>query len=735
VSSVLPHKLAEDTSTLDTSTRLRFSVTGNLLLDWAIVAVSLFNTILMLWLGLTVWLNAAQRTIGVWVTSLSLFIGGAFFVSHSAIVGQGLGLTPGMDVWWQAGLWAVMVLPFAWYSVTLWHTGLWNERPSRMQRRHRVLFSVTALMLLAMAGLLITANPLPSFSRVLQLSLAPTPSLIGWPVLVIAYPAYSLVCLMLALDALLRPGAPANVAGEAARARARPWLVGATALLLAVSLLVAGVMALLVRSLIAQRVELFNSNLLLGLGLVDLVTEAFVAGVVVLVGQAIVTYEVFTGQTLPRQSLQRYWRRAVLLAAGYGLGVGWALSEHLQPVYAVLLTAVMMTAFYALLSWRANTERERTMRQLRPFVASERRYETLLTTEADPPDALALFRTLCRDVLGARQAHLLALGPFAPLVGPALAYPPDAPAPRFDLSVLGVEAASPQTMCVPLDPAHFEGLHWAVPLWSQRGLIGVLLLGDKATGGLYLHEEVEIARASGERLVDAQASAEMTRRLLALQRQRLAESQVVDRRVRREIHDDILPRLHAALLELSANGGHSEGLQTLANVHRQLADLLRAMPNTTAPQLSNLGLFGALKHIVEVELPGSFDHVIWAVSPAAKTEAARLPAFAAETVYYAAREAIRNAARYGRGGTATRALTLRVAADAERGLQLIIEDNGVGLGAPSSEGDGTRQGLALHSTLMAVIGGTLAVSSQPDAHTRITLSVPLVAAVPASPTR
>ena len=700
-------------------------MTGNLFLDWAIIAVSLFNTILMLWLGLTVWLNAARRTVGVWVSSLSLSLGGAFFVSHTAIVGQGLGLTPGMDLWWQVGLWAVVLLPFAWYSVTLWHTGFWNERPTRMQRRHRITFTLTVLMLLALAGLLTVANPLPSFSRVVQLDLAPTPLFIGWPVLVIAYPAYSLVCLLLTLDALIRPGAAVDAAGEAARTRARPWLVGATALLIAVSLLVAGVMALLVRSLMRQRLELFNSNLLAGLGFVDVITAAFVAGVIVLVGQAIVTYEVFTGQTLPRQSLQRYWRRAVLLAAGYGVGVGWALSEHQPAIYAVLLTAVFMTAFYALLSWRTNNERERTMRQLRPFVASGRRYETLLTAQEGAPDAGALFAVLCRDVLGARRAHLLALGPYAPLVGPAIAYPPEAPHPRFDLGVLGAEATSPQTMCVPLDPSRFDGLHWAVPLWSQRGLIGVMLLGDKETGGLYLEEEIEIARASGERLIDAQAGAEMTRRLMALQRQRLAESQVVDRRVRREIHDDILPRLHAALLELSANGHASEGLQTLAGVHRQLADLLRAMPNTTAPQLSKLGLFGALRHVVEAELPGAFDSVMWAVSPAAEAQAHKLPAFATETVYYAAREAIRNAARYGRGGAAARSLSLRLAAEAEGQLHLTVEDNGVGLGAMPEDSEGTRQGLALHSTLMAVVGGTLAVSSQPQAYTRVTITLPL----------
>ena len=42
-------------------------MTGVVLLDWAIIAVSLFNAILLLWLGLTVLLNADRRTWGVWV--------------------------------------------------------------------------------------------------------------------------------------------------------------------------------------------------------------------------------------------------------------------------------------------------------------------------------------------------------------------------------------------------------------------------------------------------------------------------------------------------------------------------------------------------------------------------------------------------------------------------------------------------------------------------------------------
>lgn len=700
-------------------------MTGNSLLDWSILAVSLFNTILMVWLGLTVWLNAAGRTGGVWLTSLSLFAGGAFFVSHTVIVGQALSPRPGLEIWWRAGLWAVIILPFAWYSVTLWHAGFWNQQPSALRTRHRPLLALSALMLLGLGGLLVSANPLPTFSHVLALSLAPTPTLVGWPLLVVAYPIYSAICLLLALDALLRPGPAARLGGQAARRRARPWLVGATLLLISVSLVVAGVLAWLVRHVAARDAALLDSSILLGLGLVDVWVAGMLAGVLVLVGQAIVTYEVFTGQTLPRRGLQRYWRRALLLAAGYGTAIGWALAAQLQPVYIILLTALVTTVFYALLSWRAYTERERAMRQLRPFVASERRYETVLAPEAQPVDTALLFQTLCRDVLNAQRAYLVALGPLAPLAGSPLVFPPQHEWAAPDMGRLAAQFTSPQVMSVPLDPAQMDGLHWAVPLWSERGLIGVLLLGEKGAGGLYSQEEMEIARASGERLLDAQASAELLRRLMTLQRQRLAESQLTDHRVRRELHDDILPRLHTAMLELRTGADSQAGLQTLAEVHHRLADLLRAMPPAAPPPIARLGLFGALRQFAEGDLPHAFDHVEWEVPPGADEQARGLPAFAAETVYFAAREAMRNAAHHARGRETMRPLRLRVAAHVSDDLRVIIEDTGVGVTRAGEGHAGAGQGLALHSTLMAVLGGTLVVESQPGAYTRIVLSLPL----------
>jgi signal transduction histidine kinase len=93
-------------------------------------------------------------------------------------------------------------------------------------------------------------------------------------------------------------------------------------------------------------------------------------------------------------------------------------------------------------------------------------------------------------------------------------------------------------------------------------------------------------------------------------------------------------------------------------------------------------------------------------------------------LFYAAREAIRNAARYGRNGDSARPLHLQVGVAWRDGLEIRIEDDGVGLGAHPPAADGSGHGLALHSTMMAVVGGALATDTQPGQYTRVTLTLP-----------
>jgi signal transduction histidine kinase len=114
-------------------------------------------------------------------------------------------------------------------------------------------------------------------------------------------------------------------------------------------------------------------------------------------------------------------------------------------------------------------------------------------------------------------------------------------------------------------------------------------------------------------------------------------------------------------------------------------------------------------------------------TPSAEEAARRLPPAAAEVLFYAAREAARNAARHGRDPQTSAPLHLHLAIDAHDGFEIVVEDNGVGL--PGSALDqngptGSGSGLALYSTMMAIVGGSLAVDSAPGRYTRVRLHLP-----------
>jgi len=707
-------------------------MTGNFLLDWVMMAVSLFNTMLMTWLGLALLLNAECRRWGVWMAGGGLLLGGAFFVSHSAILGYDMAtLGPGLDFWWRIGWIPVILLPWAWYGVILWYTGFWDDQRTALHRRHRLWSWVTSALSVGFLGLMTFANPLPSFWQIIQGDLSARPTVGNVAVVVLAYPIYIVLCILLSVDALRHPAPSVRVMGDAARRRARPWLMGASGVLLLVSLLVASAMAWIASTFHDASYSLGALRdvqmLVLIIAGFDLTIAALIGLSVLLLGQAIVSYEVFTGRTLPRRGLFRHWRSAVILAVGYGALVSASFTLKQRPIYSMLLTTLLIVTFYALFSWRSYLERDRVMDYLRPFVASQRLYDHMLAPSApDDTDMQTPFYALCRDVLETRVAYLIALGPLAPFIGSPLVYPAGESPAFSSLTDLIARFDSPKALGIPVSPAEYGGAIWATPLWSERGLIGVLLLGEKRTGGLYTQEEIEIARASGERLIDTYAGAEMARRLMALQRERLVESQVLDRQTRRVLHDDVLPSVHAAMLALSADAAHADTVELLADTHHQIADLLRDLrPAPTASEVARLGLVGALRQLVDDVLGNAFDHVAWHVAPETEAWTRGLPILTAEVLFYAAREAIRNAARHGHAAEAAQPLGLDIILRDDRGdLVIIIEDSGPGLDAAHISDAGSGQGIALHSTMMAVIGGALTVESTPNAYTRVTLTLP-----------
>jgi len=706
-------------------------MTGTFWLDWALMAVSLTNTILLIWLALTVLLNAERRTWGALLAGTGLLLGGVFFISHTAILGYGLIPSgSGLDFWWRVGLTPVTALPFVWYLMMLWYSGFWDSRTTRLSRRHKHWVIITGIFVTTLMGLLFFENPAPSYSDYANQGLIDTASIVGIPLLIFLYPFYIILCVSLSLDTLQHPGPSERVMGELARTRAQPWLIATSIILLLVSLLVAVVLMWLYRNTYEPGIILRESKTI---GLYDLIIESLIGVAVVLLGQAIVAYEIFTGKTLPRRGFLRQWRQAILLAVGYGVVIGFTANTDLRPIYSLLFTTLMMTAFFAMLGWRSYIERERYIDNLRPFVSSQGFFEQLTTPAQAASTELNLqlpFNALCGEVLGTRMAFLIAFGPLAPLVGPPLAYPEEQTVNISGLSDLFNKLSHSVSTNIRITPTEFSNASWAVPLWSERGLIGVLLLGEKFDGGLYTQEEIEIAQTSGERLIDTKASVEIAQRLMTLQRQHLAESQLLDQRARRVLHDDVLQQLHTAMLKLAneksrPDGGTFEAIELLSDVHNQISDLLRKMPSTSLPDISKLGLIGALRKLVKEEFGTAFESVKWKIGFEAERYTQDISPLMAEVLYYSTREAIRNAAKHGTSEDYIQPLHLIIRIFLKTGLQIQIEDNGKGMRAGWIISEGSGQGLALHSTMMAVVGGELSIESEPGEFTRVSLMLPL----------
>ncbi|HVN56558.1 MAG TPA: hypothetical protein VMT46_19690 [Anaerolineaceae bacterium] len=723
------------------------------LLDWYILTVSFFNTISLFWLGLMILLNGNRRSVGTWLTGWGLLLAALFFTSHTAILGRGLDIVGyGMDFWWTASWVPALTAPLAWYGAMLWYAGFRFDQP----HRHRPWLLGVLGLFAALVFLLIFANPLPDYTSVAGRFFVATPSIAGVPLLILAYLIYSLACYLLPLDLFLRRSAPREAAAREGslpndpRELARPWLVVASLFLLLAGFVLAWTAFWAVRA--DPSLSLSQPAAAAQVKILDLTVASLVALAITVLGRAIVAYEVFTGRPLPRVGFFRHWRSTVLLAAGYGALAAGAIVIQLRPLYSLMLSTALMTFFYALFSWRNFAEREDFMNRLRPFVASQDLYDQIVhpgsTAGAEGERATtpqALFENLCGDVLDVRSAWLVPGGALATLAGPPLVFnPPDSTVHQAILltaAALEARFQDPVLRCLAVQDLFPGETVWAVALWNDRRFGGALLLSPKWDRSPFTEEEIEIAQAGGERLLDVLAGVEMARLAMDLLRQRIAQVRVLEGQGRRVLHDEVLPELHTAILYLSGQEQTPEirqAVETLSRAHRRISNLMRDIPSSVPARLAQGGLVPALQSLLASDFQRDFDGVAWQLEPAAAEAANRMPLFAAEVVFFAARELVRNAARHARGPDHRRLDLLISLASLphQAGLALAVEDNGVGLksGFEDRRDRGPAQGnaadspvpapvvhskvqegngLRFHSAMLAAVGASLEIGPCP----------------------
>lgn len=698
---------------------------------WMVLAVSIFNALQLFWLGLTILLNAERRNSGVYIITAGLLAATYFFVSHTVIIAHELTFfgTQQLNIWWVSGWVPVIIIPFLWYAVNLWYAGYWDEADSRLLRRHRVPFNLMRGWMVVLILLLFFTDSIPRYEEIARLDLNNSITVMGIPLLFALYPPYAIIAILLPVDTLLRPEPSQRMMGDQARRRSRPWLIGVSLALAAVSFLVFLFIGWVVWNSFADYTRTYDYSylpaqnptdnyeyFLIGSVVVfDLLLSGIIAGGTIMLGKAVVSYEVFTGKTLPRQGFARHWRRAIWLSAGISLLASWNLMQADAYLVSLIFLIFVMMTFFVLTGWRSFIYRDQLIAQLRPFVQSQRMTGTLLSDASDTHSrAHDLFQVVCEDMLNTTKAYLMPIGVLAPLAGQPLSYP-DSLTVMFDVNTLSDEPV------ISLNPEHYEGLRWAIPLYAERGLIGALLIGERTDGGLYAQEDIEIARATAERIIDMLAGEEMARRLLELQRQRRVETRVMDMQTRRVLHDEILPMLHMAVLQASAlqdDMRHSL-IKTMTEVHSQISNLIHAPASALSTPTSGENWACELQNNMVDEFEGKFTSLEWKIE-------SQLPALETVTIEIAGaalREVIRNAAIHARGDDPNRPLNVCVAVESSDRVQIIVEDDGVGLEHHSNgQHGGAGGGLALHGTMLAIVGGTLTIDPIPGG-TRATISI------------
>jgi signal transduction histidine kinase len=661
------------------------------LLETAALALSIFATTMLLWLGATVLLNGERRRPVVLLSSAGLLAAALFFLSHTMIIGRGFEETgSGMDFWWQLALAPLPHTPFAWMVAVTRYLGLTPQRRRSYQRWQIVLGVLGALIVPAF----ILTNPFPSYASLVYADAHNTDRtwwVAGAPIIIWLYLPYAMLCYLVPLAAIFSP--PAE---HAAYARARRWLVYISAALLGMGGLVFATMFWVTRvqhgplALIteSQRRLLFSSDLLVLL-LASIAT--------VLLGRVIVGFEVFTERALPRRGFFRQWRRTVLLIAAFAAAVALVARVQVRSIYGLIWTAALAALIFAVFSWRMFIEQDEFLAMLRPFVASAHLRERLLSGKSGDADIQQMFEALCRNVLDAQYACLVL----------------DRDRTPHQIGYRWSDAAQAVTR---------------LSLSDERDQAGraTLLLGPKNGGGDYAAEEIDVARAAIQRIVDMQAGEQVARLAMNLLRRRIAEVKVLGAQNRRVLHDEVLPQLHAAILRLEACGD-PEAMAALTSAHKTLSAMIREMGTAAPERLEREGLLVALRRALEHDFKSVFESVEWRVSdPAARRIARDVPPFVGEVVFAAAQEALRNAARHARGEDAARPLRLSIELDWLDGLWLVVRDDGIGV-QQESRGDsngGTGSGLLFHSTMLAVVGGRMRVESAAGRGTSVIIVVP-----------
>jgi two-component sensor histidine kinase len=493
-------------------------------------------------------------------------------------------------------------------------------------------------------------------------------------------------------------------------------------------------------------VEMFPINLII----LDLAATLAVALVILLIGYSVVRHGILIERPLARRGFFKQWRGIVIVATAVAIFIAILVSLTHSNLGGLLLITSLAAVTYALFTWSSYTAHDRYIALLGPFVRSTSLRHWLNTDlQKTEQDLGNLFFHLCHDVLAVQFAYLtVAAGtlkrnfsyrwPQEIVLGSKLV--------AFNKKG-NIDTEAPKRIQVTLYGQRM--ICWVLPIFDERGLVAALYLGPREDGGSFTEEDMDLAQACGQRILDTLGDHEAMQAVAGLLRRRTVDVKLLGAQQRRVLHDEILPQMHLALLRLETlrsmsdmqrgdsalvdssgicqEQGLNEAIDRISDAHRRLATMMR----TTAPgaplRLEHDGLMHAIYTMLEQDFQNAFDEIEWRVSEETATAIDEVtPPAIAELIFAAVQEALRNAARHGRGNDVHRYLRLTLSASYNREghLEVVVADDGVGIISASSATSGTGGGLLTHSALLAIAGGSLNIKSSPGDGVTVKIVLP-----------
>lgn len=661
-----------------------------------ICSVFLFLSSILFWLASTTIVNLERRDRSATFTIVILLSVSALFGFFSWIGKSGLIRVSNYSaVYFFPGIFGLILIPFGWFFIVVWFLGFLREK-----RIYRIFFW---LLLSAQAFAVVFFY---SWSRKFSANV----SLFHfWNVVPfsfrLSYLVYILFCIVIPIFALFSFRISKRILPEVARNKAVPYLK-------AVSLLLFGVLVLVFFLFLGGGIGIIRDpvsrsdndprsfyGFLIGIQL--LVTIA-----ILILGQALISYEIFTGRILPKISLRQEWRNA-----NFGF-LALALFYLITALFGVSKIELFLTASYVYcISRTFLLKKSKDLRLEKNAVLgsilSAEEYSD--TTESKGKNLEEKFRKsfeiLCSDILETSSALFVNESRIPFIADMILAYP-DRTKVKDAIIFKNLHLDFGKENIAYLEDENRFDYALCLKVESDHSGDGLLFLGQKINGGLYAEEEIETAKAAVTWILSSLFTESNSLVLSSLQRKHMEEQRISDYKTRQILHDEILPEIHSSILILSQMKNESEvseQIRLLTDLHKRVSSFLRELPDTSL-EIERLGLIEALMRRIGSEFEAAwFD---WKYAPELKDRFPISKPEALEILFYACRESIRNAVKYS-GESADKKISVVFLKNAEdkNGILIRIKNKIDTNGTQVLESAG--QGLRIHSALLKIFGGYL----------------------------